>query len=391
MIISKKAQSMIFTFDQIIDSGLVFLFIAIGGNILGSSEMASVVVDQSIALVCVLFCSCFTTQYLLLRYKEQGHRFWLKLILFFAIITSGVIVFLFESYLILSLFLVGIISEFGKRYCYYSDQALISLYAVLTTAFIYCFIILMSWLKLISFDADSYIYFYSAIKFTPLLIMFFVLIFKIDSKDSEIINENFYLVVQDSLKLGGIFAIITIVYWIINQGFFIIFKDRIPASELVNLRITQNVFGIVTMLITLYDSIFLKNNIDNQEKIFSFRTYFQFVAVALSLIVVNLLILYLFSVTIYSKIDVFKYALYLSLAQLFYLLARMPVLILKLRYNLTLILILYVVSLCISLIYMFLNRSSADFQYIVQSIALANFLVLFFSLVIVFKKEKRYG
>ncbi|MNV06900.1 hypothetical protein D3C71_973010 [compost metagenome] len=196
---------------------------------------------------------------------------------------------------------------------------------------------------------------------------------------------------QDSLKLGGVFSIITIIYWVTNQGFFILLKHDIPASELVKIRITQNIFGIVTMLITLYDSIFLKKNIDNQDRIFSFKSYSQFVIVALSLILFNFLILYLCSITIYSQIDVLEYAFYLSLAQLFYLLARMPVLILKLRYNLTLILILYIVSLCISLFYLFLNKSNTDFQYIVQSIALANFLVLFFSLVIVFKKEKKYG
>ncbi|EMG7886244.1 hypothetical protein V5L11_004326, partial [Enterobacter hormaechei] len=75
MTYNKKAQSLIFTVDQIMDSGLIFLFIAIGGNLLSGTEMAKVVVAQSIALVCVLFCSCFTTQYLLLRYKNQTHSY----------------------------------------------------------------------------------------------------------------------------------------------------------------------------------------------------------------------------------------------------------------------------------------------------------------------------
>lgn len=258
MINSKKAQSLIFTFDQIMDSGLVFLFIAIGGNLLSSSEMANVVVAQSIALVCVLFCSCFTTQYLLLRYKEQGHRFWLKLFLFFVILTTCIIVFWFKSTLVLSLFIVGIISEFAKRYCYYSDQALISGCAMLTTVFIFSLIIILAWMKLISFDANRYIYFYSIIKLLPLLSVFLFLMLKVSANSSIIKNESLYLVVQDSLKLGGVFSIITIIYWVTNQGFFILLKHDIPASELVKIRITQNIFGIVTMLITLYDSIFLK-------------------------------------------------------------------------------------------------------------------------------------
>lgn len=391
MIQSKKAQSLIFTFDQIMDSGLVFLFIAVGGNLLSSSEMASVVVAQSMALVCILFCSCFTTQYLLLRYKEQGHFFWLKIFSFFVIITAGIIILWFKSILILSLFVVGIVSEFFKRYCYYSDQALISGCAMLSTLIVYISVILLAWLKIISFDANSYVYFYSAVKFLPLLIVLALLIFKDNSRAITVNNENFNQVVQDSLKLGGVFSIITVIYWVTNQGYFILFQNEIPADELVKLRITQNVFGIVTMLITLYDSIFLKKNIDNDKKLFNCKTYFQFAVVACGLIIFNFLILYVFSITIYWHIDVFKYSLYLSLAQLFYLLARMPILILKLRYNLTLILVLYIVSLVISLSYLFLSRCNTDFQYIVQSIALANFLVLFFSLVIVFKKEEKYG
>ncbi|EKS5050161.1 hypothetical protein QB862_001879, partial [Escherichia coli] len=61
---SNKRQTLFFSLDQIIDSGLVFIFIAIGGNLLDKSDMANVVLFQSVALVSVLFCSCFTTQYL---------------------------------------------------------------------------------------------------------------------------------------------------------------------------------------------------------------------------------------------------------------------------------------------------------------------------------------
>ena len=145
------------------------------------------------------------------------------------------------------------------------------------------------------------------------------------------------------------------------------------------------------MLITLYDSIFLKSNINNDEKIFIWKKYFHFIFVAIGLIIVNYLILYFLSITIYIHIDVFEYAFYLAMGQLFYLFSRMPILIMKLRYNLTLILILYLVSLFISFAYLLLNKNNSDFQYIVESIALANFLIFVFSLIIVSKKEKQHG
>lgn len=389
---NKKAQSLIFTVDQIMDSGLIFLFIAIGGNLLSGTEMAKVVVAQSIALVCVLFCSCFTTQYLLLRYKNQTHSYWLKLFLFFVVITAAIIVVWFKSPLILSLFFIGIVSEFFKRYCYYTDQSLISGCAMISTATIFIVMMLLAWFKIITFDSTSYVYFYCLAKFLPLLIVIpFFFKSKEKSKAHAVCNNPFKHIIQDSLKLGGVFSIITIIYWVTNQGFFILFKNEIPANELVKLRITQNVFGIVTMLITLYDSIFLKSNINNDEKIFIWKKYFHFIYVAIGLIIVNYLILYLLSITIYIHIDVFEYAFYLAMGQLFYLFSRMPILIMKLRYNLTLILILYLVSLFISLAYLLLNKNNSDFQYIVESIALANFLIFVFSLIIVSKKEKIHG
>lgn len=386
----KKAQSLIFTFDQIMDSGLVFIFIAIGGNILSGTEMASVIVAQSIAMVCVLFCSCFTTQYLLLRFKEQGYYYWLKLFLFFVVLTAAIIILWFKSFLILSLFIVGISSEFIKRYCFYSDKALISCCAMLSTVIVFMTMITMAWFKIISFDSSSYIYVYCSVKFLPLLIFIPFLNYRKKINNLVISKGLFQGVIQDSLRLGGVFSVITIIYWITNQGYFIFFKEEIPPTELVKLRVTQNVFGIVTMLITLYDSIFLKKNINRNDKIFNWSLYFQFVSVAFGLIILNYLILYVFSVTIYLNIDVFQYSFYLALAQFFYLLSRMPILILKLRYNLFLILILYLASLSISLCYLFLNKNSTNFQYIVESIALSNFLILFFSLIIVFKKEGQH-
>ncbi|CCJ92029.1 hypothetical protein ACN5L5_001035 [Cronobacter turicensis] len=388
---NKKTQSLIFTADQIMDSGLIFIFIAIGGNLLDGTEMAKVVVAQSIALVCVLFCSCFTTQYLLLRYKNQTHSYWLKLFLFFVVITCAIIALWFYSPLILSLFVIGIVSEFFKRYCYYTDKALISGCAMILTAMIFTVMMFLAWFKIITFDSNSYVYFYCLAKFLPLLMGVLFVKSKEKSKIHAVSNEPFKHVIQDSFKLGGVFSIITIIYWITNQGFFILFKNEIPANELVKLRITQNVFGIVTMLITLYDSIFLKTNINNDKKIFIWKKYFNFIIVAIGLIIVNYFILYLLSITIYIHIDVFEYAFYFAMGQLFYLFSRMPILVMKLRYNLRLILILYLVSLLISLTYLFLNKNKNDFQYIVESIALANFLIFVFSLIIVSKKEKQHG
>lgn len=387
----KNKQSLLFSFDQIMDSGLVFLFIAIGGNLLNKTEMASVVLAQSISLVCILFCSCFTTQYLLLRYKEQSHWYWTKVFLFFFIITSGVVFFWFDSLLILSLFFVGMLSEFLKRYCYYVDRALVSSSATFLTVICFFIFLLLAWLEVINIDDKIYILFYSAFKFFPLLgiILYFLLSerHRRNVKNSESLN----IVVVDSLRAGGVFSIITIIYWITNQGFFIFFQKDIPAIELVQIRVTQNVFGIVTMLITLYDSLFLKKNINSDNKIFDSGKYLKFAFFALLLIILNYIFLYVSSLTIYKDLDVFKYATYLALAQFFYLLARMPILILKLRYSLSLILLLYIFSLIISICYLLLRQNSTDFIYIVQSIALANALVFIFSLTIAVKKEKDYG
>ncbi|EMM6514769.1 hypothetical protein RVV74_001405 [Enterobacter ludwigii] len=391
MTLNKKVQSLIFTFDQIMDSGLIFLFIALGGNLLIATEMANVVVAQSIALVCVLFCSCFTTQYLLLRYKNQTHSYWLKLLLFFVSLTAAIIVLVFKSPLILSLFLIGIASEFFKRYCYYSDKSFISGCAMLASTVAFTMIMLMAWFKIIVLDSKSYVYFYCLVKFIPLLVAVPFIKKNVDNKNYIANSDPFKHVIQDSFKLGAVFSIITIIYWVTNQGFFILFKSEIPAEELVKLRITQNVFGIVTMLITLYDSIFLKKNISNDKKIFNWKIYFHFIMAATGLVILNYVILYVLSITIYRQIDVFEYAFYFALGQLFYLFARMPILILKLRYNLTLILMLYLVSLFMSLGYLLINKNNSDFQYIVESIALANFLILVSSLVIVFKKEGQHG
>ncbi|MFQ2907984.1 hypothetical protein ACK3YP_12300 [Aeromonas allosaccharophila] len=387
----KKKQSLLFSFDQIMDSGLVFLFIAIGGNLLNKTEMASVVLAQSISLVCILFCSCFTTQYLLLRYKDQSHLYWTKVFLFFFIITSGIVFFWSDSLLILSLFFVGMLSEFLKRYCYYVDRALVSSSATFLTVICFFIFLLLAWFEVINIDDKIYILFYSALKFFPLLgiILYFLLS---ERNRSNVKNsESLCIIVVDSLRAGGVFSIITIIYWITNQGFFIFFQKDIPAIELVQIRVTQNVFGIVTMLITLYDSLFLKKNINSDNKIFYSDKYLKFAFFALLLIIINYIILYVFSLTIYKDLDVFKYAPYLALSQFFYLLARMPILILKLRYNLSLILLLYIFSLVISICYLLLRQNSTDFIYIVQSIALANALVFIFSLTIAVKKERDYG
>ncbi|MFQ1765696.1 hypothetical protein ACK37F_02635 [Aeromonas veronii] len=387
----KNKQGLFFSFDQIMDSGLVFLFIAIGGILLNKTEMASVILAQSISLVCILFCSCFTTQYLLLRYKEQNHWYWAKVFLFFFIITSGIVFFWFDSLPILALFFVGMLSEFLKRYCYYVDRALVSSSATFLTVVCFFIFLLLAWLDVINIDDKLYILFYSTFKFIPLLgiILLFLLSewHRSNIKNTESLNT----VVVDSLRTGGVFSIITIIYWITNQGFFIFFQKDIPAVELVQIRVTQNVFGIVTMLITLYDSIFLKNNINSDNKIFDSGKYLKFAFFSLLLIILNYIILYIFSLTIYKGLDVFKYANYLALAQFFYLLARMPILVLKLRYSLSIILLLYVFSLLISISYLLLRQNSADFIYIVQSIALANALVFIFSLTIVVKKEGDYG
>ncbi|HBD4144418.1 TPA: O149 family O-antigen flippase, partial [Escherichia coli] len=116
-----------------------------------------------------------------------------------------------------------------------------------------------------------------------------------------------------------------------------------------------------------------------------------FLVISIVLITFNFILLYILSITIYKHLDVFKYSICLALAQFFYLSARMPVLILKLRYSLSIILWLYVCSLFLSSCYLFLKHNDYDFQYIVQSITLSNFFIFLFSLLIVFYKERIYG
>ncbi|EIZ3454025.1 O149 family O-antigen flippase, partial [Escherichia coli] len=303
---SNKRQTLFFSLDQIIDSGLVFIFIAIGGNLLDKSDMANVVLFQSVALVSVLFCSCFTTQYLLLRYKKQSSLFWLKLFLFFCIITMLIVSLWFQSAEILFLFFVGISSEYIKRYCFYINNSCLSFFSTIITAFIFFVFILMCWLNFMRINSTIYIYIYSGAKLIPLTIICCFLFIKTKfNSDGEYEMPSLWYAITDSLRFGGVFSVITIIYWITNQGFFIFFHDRMPAAELVEIRVTQNVFGVVTMLIALYDSMFLKKNIENKNKIFDWRSYFKFLVISIVLITFNFILLYILSITIYKHLDVF--------------------------------------------------------------------------------------
>lgn len=353
--------------------------------------MADLIFAQSMALVVILFCSCFTTQYLLLRYKKQSHDYWARLFSFFFAISVAVIFLWFPSIEIFILFVTGIISEFLKRYCYYINYSLISFSAMLSSVSLFIIFIACSWLDIFNLNHNTYLLCYCGARLFPLAGVLIFLYFSPKKEMRTQDDEGIKYAIVDSFKNGGVFSIITIIYWITNQGYFILLQDSLPASELVDLRVTQNVFGIVTMLIALYDSIFLKKNIENKQGIFHFSSFLKFSGLASFMIIINYVLLYVLSVTIYKHIDVIKYSLLLAIAQFFYLMARMPVLILKLRYNLSVILGLYVFALLVSLIFLFTNKNSTDFQYIVQAIALANFIVFISSLFIVYVKEKNYG
>ncbi|MCE0800531.1 hypothetical protein LVQ77_09480 [Buttiauxella sp. S04-F03] len=386
-----KNQSVLFTFDQVMDSGLIFLFIALGGVLLSKIDMATVVLAQSTALVCVLFCSCFTTQYLLLKYKKQNIEYWMALFGFFYIITLVLIFFILQSPQIILLFTVGIVSEFLKRYCYYYELSLMSFLSSMTTVVLFCITMIFTYAGYAPLSSDFYIYYYAGAKLMPLIIV--VIAITVKNRKCQLMAEknNVFHAIKDSLKCGMVFAIITIIYWTTNQGFFILLQDKIVPGDLVEIRITQNVFGVVTMLITLYDSIFLKKNINNDKKIFNRVAYLKFAFVASVLIAVNYIFLYILSLTMYNGIDVLKYSIYLALAQWFFILSRMPILILKLRYNLNVVLLVYGFSLIVSGAYLYININSTTYFYIVEAIALANFLTFAFSSLIVVIKESDYG
>lgn len=385
-----KNQNLLFTLDQILDSGLVFLFIALGGLLLTKNAMADVVLAQSTALVCVLFCSCFTSQYLLLKFKNQPSKFWAVIFLVFFFIVIAIISCSLKSYEISLLFAAGIFSEFIKRYSYYQELSFPSFCATASTSFGFLSILAFLYSTNVSVDDKIYIYLYVFAKLLPLIGVVIYMLF-VKRKDSSGFNmQDISFAFLDSLKCGSVFAAITIIYWVTNQGFFVLMQNTIPASELVEIRVTQNVFGIVTMLITLYDSVFLKKNIKSDVKIFSGGSYLSFAVMATILIVVNYLFLYVLSLTVYIHIDVLKYSVFLALAQWFYLLSRMPILIIKLRYSLIAILTVYVVSLIVSSIYLLINQDDSSYLYVVEAIALANFTTFIFSFFIVIIKERGY-
>lgn len=386
-----KKQSVLFTLDQVVDSGMVFLFIALGGIILSKIDMATVVLAQSTALVCVLFCSCFTTQYLLLKYKKQSKIFWVVVFGFFYIVTLFFMSFFSESWQVILLFTAGITSEFLKRFCYYCELSFISVCSTITSVFIFFICIGFAFFGHVLLNAIFYIYCYVVARVIPLIGVFLLIGINKNAIQCKVDKVKIFEGIIESFRCGAMFSVITIIYWITNQGFFVLLQNKIPASELVEIRVTQNIFGIVTMLIALYDSIFLKKNIDNNNKIFNKSVYLKFVSAASILVVMNYIFLYFLSLTLYHNIDILKYSCYLAIAQWFFLLSRMPILILKLRYNLNVILMVYVLSLVVSSAYLLASENSSTYFYVVKAIACANFLTFIFSSLIVIAKEKNYG
>lgn len=389
-----KNQNVLLSLDQAIDSGLVFIFIALGGVLLQSEEMANVIISQSFGLVCVLFCSCFTTQYLLLKYSGQSIIYWLKHFVLFFTATAIVIFCLYNSLDVFLLFSVGVFSEFIKRICFYKNLSLFSLISTICTFMgFFSLVVIYPYAANFELNGEYYIFSYSVAKIFPLLFLLVCLFFKDKVNKIDIIyneHEFLYETIKQSIKCGGVFSVITIIYWCINQGFVLYFKDILPPGELVNIRVSQNIFGVVTMLIALYDAIFLKKHLNIEGKIFNINGYLKFILTSSLLILFNVLFLYVLSLTIYKSLDILRYTFFLALSQWLFLMSRMPILIIKLRYNLFALLFIYVVSLLFSVIYMFIAFNNIEFIFIIKAISLANFLILVLSISLVVYKEKIY-
>lgn len=386
--LTKKNQNFWFSLEQLLDSGMIFLFIAVGGVVLSYEEMEVVVLSQSLALASVLFCSCFTTQYLLVKYKGQSGYYWFRILFTFSILIAFVSCFLTGSPFVVLLFISSIASEFSKRYCFYTERSFLSLLSTLLNLAIFSLLLLFFYYDGY-LSSSTYIMLFCFSKIIPLCFVWLYFFIKRERKVTK--DDGFFFGIKESIKYGSFFSMMTMSYWMTNQGFMVFSSGDISPQDLVEMRMTQNIFGIVTMLVVLYDTIFLKKNISNHERIFHIKGYLKFSIFSLSIIVFNLFVLYLLSMSFYKDIDVVKYAFPFAISQLFYLLVREPILILKLKYNLSILLWIYTFSLFFSYGYFFLFKGSEFPIYVVESIIIANFLVLLISLLMVIFKENRCG
>lgn len=366
---------------------------------LEKKEMAEVIVAQSTALACILFCSCFTTQYLLLNYNNQSHTYWVShFVVFFIIISAAISVF-FPSLKIFILFFAGAFSEFFKRLFFYSNKSLYSLSASMFSGAIFFTVIAFCYFSGKTLNAELYIWSYCLAKIIPLFVLMSGTCHSATESSNRMqagqlqyqafISKLTYDML-DAFKYGGIFSLITIIYWITNQGYLVLLQNDIPADELVSIRITQNVFGLVTMLVSLYDSIFLRKSIKAKTKDFNKKEYIKFSLFSLAVILGNFLFLYVLSLTFYKSIDVLKYALFLGGAQFLYLLARIPILIIKLKAKLKVIMCIYVFSLFTSAAYLLAFKNENSFFFLVNAILIANFFTFLFSLAYVIVDSKKY-
>ncbi len=334
-----------------------------------------VIISQSIASLFILFCSCFTTQYLLLKYNNESFSYWCAIFFIFFITITPLLYVVPNSIYCFLLFLSGSLSEFIKRLCFYSNKSLISLCFSLVSFLIFVVMVIIIYFCNIKVDSTYYIILFFSMKFIPLALVFIFIKGKSYQKVNITGVVNAFV---SSTKMGGVFAIVVAIYWCINQGFIVFSKDNISSSDLVSIRITQNVFGLVTMVASLYDSIFLKNTLNKTSELIEYREYSRFIMMSFVFIIFNTILLYVLSITIYNEIDVLKYSVYFSVSQFFYLIARGFILVLKVRCNLIILFSIYFISFIFSFSYFIVSGIDSS-QHLAQSIMIANILIFVFS------------
>jgi hypothetical protein len=385
---NKNKQDIFLLIDQMLDSGLTFLFIAVGGVLLLPEDMSKVVWSQSIALLCVLFISCFTTQYLLLRYAHQGFRYWGGHFFVFVFLSVIVIYASFSSLHIVVMYLALIMSEFLRRYAYYTNKSDLALVVTCLTLIVFLLSCVGQFYDFYILGWNEYIYTYSLTKVFFLTILFFVFV-NSDHKDEPYKKIDIYSF-KESISLGFVFSVITVVYWLISQGFLIYSKGVISDDSFVEIRVSQNVFGLVTMFISVFDAYYLKRNKESSGVLFDKVYYIKLALFVFVFSCLNIIFVYFLSVTVYAHLRLMEYAWYFFISQILFLLSRLPVLIIKIRYSIQALLYIYVFSFLISAVYYVIRIDPMNSFVVVESLLIGNLTLFLAVFCFAIVKEMNY-
>lgn len=385
---NKNKQDIFLLIDQMLDSGLTFLFIAVGGVLLLPEDMSKVVWSQSIALLCVLFISCFTTQYLLLRYAHQGFRYWGGHFFVFLFLSVIVIYASFSSFHILVMYLALIMSEFLRRYAYYTNKSDLALVVTCLSLIVFILSCVGQFCDFYILGWNEYVYTYSLTKVFFLTILFFVFV-NSDYKNGTYKKIDIYSF-KESISLGFVLSVITVVYWLISQGFLIYSKGVISDESFVEIRVSQNVFGIVTMFISVFDAYYLKRNKESSGVLFDKVYFIKLALFVFVLSCLNIIFVYFLSVTVYAHLRLMQYAWYFFISQILFLLSRLPVLIIKIRYSIQALLYIYVFSFLISAVYYVIRIDPMDSFVVVESLLIGNLTLFLLVFCFAIVKEMNY-